>query len=96
MDKQYLEEFMLKFCKLIDKDERRKLMTNNDITIIDENENTEEVVEAVEQMQEVLEAPEFTTIEEYKEKTGKRFRLTKQEKAEGLTREEAFARRFNL
>ena len=96
MNKKDLEEFMMRFCNLIGKDERRKVMTNEDIVIIDENENTDEVVEAVKQMEEVLETPEFSTIEEYKEMTGKRFRMTKQEKADGLTREEAFARRFNL
>ena len=71
-------------------------MTNNDITIIDESDDMEEVVEEMKEMEIIELAPDFTTIDEYKEKTGKRFRMTKAEKEEGLTREEAFARRFNL
>ncbi len=76
---------------------------NTDITIIDENEDGEVVENALKEYMEVtqeiekdLETPEYTTIEEYKEATGKRFRMTKQDKADGLTREEAFAKRFNL
>lgn len=38
--------------------------------------------------------PEGVTLENFQEKTGSRFRMTKQEKDAGLTREEAFAKRF--
>lgn len=37
---------------------------------------------------------EFTSIEEYKRITGKRFRMTKREIQEGLTRQQAFERRL--
>ena len=37
----------------------------------------------------------YGSIEEYTQKTGKRFRLTKEEKELGLTREEALQKRFN-
>jgi len=33
----------------------------------------------------------YTSISEYTEKTGKRFRMSKDQKERGLTREEAFA-----
>ena len=36
----------------------------------------------------------YGSIEEYTQQTGKRFRLTKEEKTLGLTREEAFYLRF--
>ena len=36
-------------------------------------------------------SPEYSSIEEYSEATGKRFRMTKDQKERGLTREEAFA-----
>ena len=32
----------------------------------------------------------YESIEDYKEKTGKRFRMTRDQKSRGLTREEAF------
>ena len=35
-------------------------------------------------------SPEYTTIEEYTARTGKRFRMTKDQKERGLTRDEAF------
>tara|TARA_R110002012_G_scaffold77447_4_gene196576 strand:- start:93 stop:335 length:243 start_codon:yes stop_codon:yes gene_type:complete len=34
---------------------------------------------------------EYATIKEYTEQTGKRFRMSKDQKERGLTREEAFA-----
>ena len=34
--------------------------------------------------------PKYTTIQEYTDKTGKRFRMSKDQKDRGLTREEAF------
>jgi hypothetical protein len=37
----------------------------------------------------------YSSIEEYTQQTGKRFRLTKEEKSLGLTREEALQKRFN-
>tara|TARA_R100000152_G_C6781999_1_gene217927 strand:+ start:5586 stop:5813 length:228 start_codon:yes stop_codon:yes gene_type:complete len=48
---------------------------------------------------ELIEEPEtqdlpYSSIEEYTQQTGKRFRLTKEEKTLGLTREEAFYLRF--
>ena len=36
----------------------------------------------------------YESIEEYTSKTGKRFRMLKDQKARGLTREEAFAETF--
>ena len=36
----------------------------------------------------------YSSIEEYTQQTGKRFRLTKEEKALGLSREEALQLRF--
>ena len=36
----------------------------------------------------------FNTIEEYRTVTGMRFRMTKEEKASGISREEAFTQRF--
>jgi hypothetical protein len=38
--------------------------------------------------------PLYESIEDYTKKTGKRFRLTKEEKAEGLSREQAFNNRY--
>lgn len=43
---------------------------------------------------EVEETPIYESIEDYEDKTGKRFRMKKDEKEEGLSREEAFERRF--
>jgi hypothetical protein len=43
---------------------------------------------------ELEESPIYESIEDYEDKTGKRFRMKKDEKEEGLTREEAFERRF--
>lgn len=37
----------------------------------------------------------YESIEDYTTKTGQRFRMTKEEKAAGLSREEAFEARFN-
>lgn len=37
----------------------------------------------------------YESFDEYTAKTGKRFRMTKEEKSAGLTREEAFHQRFN-
>jgi alpha-D-ribose 1-methylphosphonate 5-triphosphate diphosphatase PhnM len=34
--------------------------------------------------------PQYTTIEEYTGKTGKRFRMSKDQKERGLTRQQAF------
>jgi len=39
--------------------------------------------------------PSYADIDEYTQKTGKRFRMTKEEKELGLTREEALQQRFN-
>ena len=39
--------------------------------------------------------PLYTDVAEYTQKTGKRFRMTKEEKELGLTREEALQQRFN-
>jgi hypothetical protein len=36
-------------------------------------------------------SPQYASIEEYTEQTGKRFRMSKDQKERGLTREEAFA-----
>ena len=41
-------------------------------------------------MDEVSESTTYTSAEDYKEKTGKRFRMTKDQKQRGLNREEAF------
>ena len=38
---------------------------------------------------------EYKDIEDYQRKTGKRFRMLKEQKERGLTREEAFAEMFN-
>ncbi len=38
--------------------------------------------------------PLYESIEDYTSKTGKRFRMTKEEKELGLTREEAFTQRY--
>ena len=38
--------------------------------------------------------PVYESIEQYTEQTGKRFRLLKEEKERGLTREQAFKERF--
>jgi len=35
--------------------------------------------------------PRYSSIKEYTERTGKRFRMTKQQTEKGLTREESFA-----
>ena len=37
----------------------------------------------------------YESIEDYIEKTGKRFRMTKNQKSRGLTRDEAFNETFN-
>ena len=39
---------------------------------------------------------EYESPEDYREKTGKRFRMTKDQKARGLLREEAFEEFLNL
>ena len=36
-------------------------------------------------------SPQYASIEEYTSSTGRRFRMSKQQKERGLTREEAFA-----
>tara|TARA_R110000824_G_scaffold305311_1_gene493175 strand:- start:529 stop:756 length:228 start_codon:yes stop_codon:yes gene_type:complete len=51
--------------------------------------NTDAVVEEPE-----TDNPLYESIEEYTQQTGKRFRLTKEEKALGLSREEALHLRF--
>jgi len=38
---------------------------------------------------------EYKDIEDYQRKTGKRFRMLKEQKERGLSREEAFAEMFN-
>ena len=38
---------------------------------------------------------EYKDIEDYQRKTGKRFRMLKEQKERGLTREEAFAEMFH-
>jgi hypothetical protein len=38
--------------------------------------------------------PLYESIEDFTSKTGKRFRMTKEEKELGLTREEAFTQRY--
>jgi len=64
-------------------------------------ENTEstlqETVEAA--ISEALASPTqnealYTSIDEYRTVTGKRFRMTKEEKSSGLSREQAFTARF--
>jgi hypothetical protein len=52
--------------------------------------NTDETVEDTE-----TKSSPYGSIEEYTQKTGKRFRMTKEEKELGLTREEALQQRFN-
>tara|TARA_R110002051_G_scaffold309096_1_gene381509 strand:- start:748 stop:969 length:222 start_codon:yes stop_codon:yes gene_type:complete len=39
---------------------------------------------------------EYSTPEMYKEKTGKRFRMTKEQKTRGMSRKEAFEEFINL
>ena len=40
-------------------------------------------------------APMYKDLDEYTQKTGKRFRINKEESSLGLTREEALQQRFN-
>ena len=43
----------------------------------------------------IEETIKYTDIEDYTRKTGKRFRLLKSDISEGLSREDAFRKRFN-
>ena len=65
----------------------------------DHEEMVEAIADLVNSLMEELfgeleESPIYESIEDYEDKTGKRFRMKKDEKEEGLTREEAFERRF--
>lgn len=65
----------------------------------DHEEMDEAIADLVNSLMEELfgeleESPIYESIEDYEDKTGKRFRMKKDEKEEGLTREEAFERRF--
>lgn len=65
----------------------------------DREEMDEAIADLVNSLMEELfgeleESPIYESIEDYEDKTGKRFRMKKDEKEEGLTREEAFERRF--
>lgn len=69
-----------------------KAKSNMEVTNMDNQENVQG-----ENQQEVKEATDtYESIEEYKAKTGRRFRLLKTEKEAGLSREEAFKQRFGL
>ena len=50
--------------------------------------------ERVEAIEPESHSPLYESIEDYSSKTGKRFRMTKEEKEQGLTREEAFTQRY--
>jgi len=43
----------------------------------------------------IRETTKYKDIEDYTKKTGKRFRMLKSDISEGLSREEAFSKRFN-
>tara|TARA_R110002051_G_scaffold134485_1_gene207568 strand:+ start:105 stop:341 length:237 start_codon:yes stop_codon:yes gene_type:complete len=45
--------------------------------------------------EEEVQSPPYKTLDEYTQKTGKRFRINKVESELGLTREEALQKRFN-
>ena len=47
-------------------------------------------------LEEISEEAEYDSPEDYKNKTGKRFRMTKDQKGRGLTRDEAFKEFLNL
>ena len=53
-----------------------------------------EIIKDLEDMSEETSAP--LNPESYKEKTGKRFRMTKDQKTRGLSREQAFKEFINL
>ena len=65
-----------------------------DINLGKKKEKPMEMQEAApqEELQPMEEA--YESIEEYTSKTGKRFRMLKEQKARGLTREEAFTETF--
>tara|TARA_R100000458_G_C8252259_1_gene228965 strand:+ start:1080 stop:1295 length:216 start_codon:yes stop_codon:yes gene_type:complete len=50
----------------------------------------------IKDLEEGIDDEESISLEEYKEKTGKRFRMTKEQKSRGLSREEAFKEFLNL
>jgi len=63
---------------------------------VEKNDAVEEkgVDDTVEETVEESETPTYKNIEDYTTLTGKRFRMLKTDKADGLTREQAFAKRF--
>ena len=72
-------------------------MKDNDKFILQLNNMVETAFrkELSKSKEKIQETSKYKDIEDYTRKTGKRFRMLKSDISEGLSREEAFSRRFN-
>jgi len=72
-------------------------MKDNDKFILQLNNMVETAFrkELSKSKEKIQETSKYKDIEDYTRKTGKRFRMLKSDISEGLSREEAFNRRFN-